>query len=96
MNSMERLLHDEITRFMDRLATSVPEGGIEQMRAIHPILKTRLDEAETNLASIRSSIVESYGRWNRALDDLENLWALAAWRLAQSEEAPEKASALAA
>jgi hypothetical protein len=96
MNSMERLLHDEITRLMDRLATSVPEGGIERMRALNPTLRTRLDEAEATLASIRSSLVESYGRWNRALDDLENLWALAAWRSGQSEEAPEKAAALAA
>jgi hypothetical protein len=96
MNSMERLLQDEITRFMDRLATSVPEGGLERMRAVNPTLKLRLDEMETALAGLRGALVEGYGRWSRALDDLENLWALAAWRSAQSEETPEKTSALAA
>jgi hypothetical protein len=97
MNSMERLLHDEITRLMDRLATSVPEGGIEGMCAVNPTLKLRLDEMETTLASLRSSLLEGYGRWNRALDDLQNLWALAAWRsAASSEEAPKRTAALAA
>jgi len=96
MNTMERLLHDEITRLMDRLATTVPEGGIERMRGENPTLKLRLDEMEAMLAGIRNSLMEGYGRWSRALDDLENLWALAAWRSAASEEAPEKATALAA
>ncbi len=96
MNSMERLLHDEITRLMDRLASSVPEGGIEGMRAVNPTLKLRLEEMETTLAGLRSSLLEGYGRWGRALDDLQNLWALAAWRSTASEEAPEKTAALAA
>lgn len=96
MNSMERLLHDEITRLMDRLASSVAESGIERMRAVNPTLKLRLDEMETTLAGLRSALVEGYGRWGRALDDLENLWALAAWQSAEAEEASEKTSALAA
>ena len=96
MNAMERLLHDEITRLMERLANSVPEGGIERMRSVYPTLRLRLDEMDTALAGLRSSLVEGYGRWNRALDDLENLWALAAWRSGQSEDSAEKAPALAA
>lgn len=96
MNSMERLLHDEITRLMDRLATSVPDGGIDRMRAANPTLRVRLDEMDRVLAGLRGSLVAVYGQWNRALDDLENLWALAAWRSAQSEEAAEKPAALAA
>jgi hypothetical protein len=96
MNPMEHLLHGEITRLMDRLATSVPEGGMERMRSLNPTLKVRLDEMETTLAGLRTSLTEGYGRWSRALDDLENLWALAAWRSAASEETPEKAAALAA
>lgn len=96
MNSMERLLHDEITRLLDRLATSVPEGGIERMRAVNPTLRLRLDEMETALAGLRSALVESYGQWGRALDDLENLWALAVWRSAEAEETMEKTAALAA
>lgn len=96
MNTMERLLHDEITRLMDRLATTVPEGGIERMRAANPTLKLRLDEMETTLAGLRNALTDGYGRWNQALNDLENLWALAAWRSASAEETAEKATALAA
>jgi hypothetical protein len=96
MNTIERLLHDELTRLLDRLATTVPEGGIERMRAANPTLKLRLDDMETALAGIRNTLLEDYGRWGHALDDLENLWALAAWRSAASEEAAEKAPALAA
>ena len=96
MNSMERLLYDEITRLTDRLAASVPEGGIERMRATNPTFRLRLDEMDTALAGLRGSLMEGYGRWSRALDDLENLWALAAWRSAESEEATEKTTALAA
>ena len=37
------------------------------------------------------------GHWRRALEDVENLWALAAWRRsAASEEPTEQATALAA
>lgn len=96
MNPMDRLLNDEITRLVDRLASSVPEGGLDRLRAINPTLKLRLDEMETTLAGLRSTLVEGYGRWGQALDDLENLWALAAWRSAESEDAAEKAPALAA
>ena len=96
MNSMERLLHDEITRLIDRLASSVRDGEMERIRAANPTLKLRLEEMDTSLAGIRSFLVEGYGRWRRALDDLENLWALAAWRSAESEEATEKTTALAA
>lgn len=93
---MERLLHEEITRLMDRLAATVPGDGIERIRGTNPTLSQRLDEMDATLAGIRSSLMDGYGRWSRALDDLENLWALAAWRSAASEDAPEKATALAA
>ena len=59
MNSMERVLSDDLTRLVDRLSASIPEGAL------------------------------------RALDDLENVWALAAWRSA-AEEPVESASQLAA
>lgn len=92
MNTMERLLHEEITRLMDRLAVAVPEDGIERIRSTNPTLSQRLDEMDATLAGIRSSLMDGYGRWSRALDDLENLWALASWRSAASEDAPEKAA----
>ncbi len=80
MNPVERVLHQELTGLLDRLATSVSEGGVENIRATSPTLKTRLDDADAKLAAVRESMLDSYGRWRRALEDLENLWALAAWR----------------
>jgi hypothetical protein len=97
MNPLDRVLHEELTNLIDRLATSVPEGSLAQAAAANPLLRTRLDEADAQLAAARASLLEGYGRWQRALEDVENLWALAAWRRsAASEEASEQAAALAA
>jgi hypothetical protein len=94
MNAVEELLYDEVTHFIDRLATSVVPGatiptGIPAMRA-------RLEDAESELATARAAMIESYGRWRRTLEDVENLWALAAWRSTAAEEPREQATALAA
>lgn len=96
MNPVERVLYDEITRLLDRLAVSVPDTSFEAIRAANPTLRARLDEAEATLAAQRAALLEGYGRWRRALEDVENLWALAAWRSAATEEPAEQASALAA
>jgi len=96
MNPVERVLYRELTELLDRLAASVPEGSLEQIRASSPTLRARLDEAEANLARVRSALLDGYGRWRRALEDVENLWALAGWRSTVAEEPAEKAGALAA
>jgi hypothetical protein len=95
MNPMERMLSDDLARLTDRLAASIPEGALGQLRATIPTLRARLDEMEANLGDTRASLVEAYGRWTRALDDLENVWALAVWRSA-NEEPAERAQRLAA
>ena len=94
MNVVEQLLYDEVTRFMDRLATSVAPGAASPTTL--PGLRARLDDAESELATARAAMVESYGRWRRALEDVENYWALAAWRSTAAEEPREHAAALAA
>ena len=96
MNPVERVLNRELSELLDRLAASVPEGSLEQIRASSPTLKARLDEAELSVAAVRAALLEGYGRWRRALEDVENLWALAAWRSTAAEEPAEKAAALAA
>lgn len=94
MNAVEQLLYDEVTHFIDRLATSVaPGAGIPT--AI-PTMRARLEDADAELATARTAMMESYGRWRRALEDVENLWALAAWRSSAAEEPREQATALAA
>ena len=95
MNTMERMLSADLARLTDRLAVSIPEGALGQIRTTTPTLRARLDEMEANLAATRASLVEAYGRWTRALDDLENVWALATWRAA-AEEPAESAPRLAA
>jgi hypothetical protein len=94
MNPVERLLYDEVTHFIDRLATSVAPGAA--VTTALPTMRARLDDAESELATARAAMMESYGRWRRALDDVENLWALAAWRSTAAEEPREQAAALAA
>ena len=94
MNAVEQLLYDEVTHFVDRLATSVGPGAT--VSAAIPTMRARLDDAESELATARAAMMESYGRWRRALEDVENLWALAAWRSRAAEEPREQAAALAA
>jgi hypothetical protein len=94
MNPVERLLYEEVTHFVDRLATSVAPGAT--MPTTMPTLRARLDTADSELATARAAMLESYGRWRRALEDVENLWALAAWRSSAAEEPREQAAALAA
>jgi hypothetical protein len=96
MNPVERILNQELTQLLDRIAASVPEGSLENIRAATPTLRGRLDDAEANLGQAREALLEAYGRWRRALEDVENLWALGAWRSATAEEPVEPTAALAA
>jgi hypothetical protein len=96
MNPVERTLSQELTQLLDRVAASVPEGSLDKIRGANPTLRARLDDADTSLAQARESLLEAYGRWRRALEDVENLWALGAWRSTTAEEPAEQATALAA
>lgn len=96
MNAVERQLYRELTHLLDRIATSLPEGSPGGAVASSPTFRARLETAESRLAEARASILEGYGRWGRALEDLENLWALAAWRSATAEEPAEQPTDLAA
>ena len=95
MNPVERLLQEEITHFVDRLASSMSPAGVAS-HALTPAVRTRLDDAETQMAQARAALMEGYGRWRRGLEDVENLWALAAWRSTAAEEASEHSAPLAA
>jgi hypothetical protein len=96
MNAVDGVLRDEIGRLMDRLAATVPGGSLEATSMANPTLRARLDDMEGSLATARAALLEDYGRWRRMLDDLENLWALAAWGSAGAEEAAEYAAPRAA
>lgn len=95
MNSIARVLDHELSDLLDRLSAAVPPGCVEALHARHPTLRSRLEEVESQLAALRAAMLDAYGRWQRGLEELENLWALAACRSA-AEEPPEQAGALAA
>lgn len=96
MNVVDRVLYDELTHFLDRIAASVPAGSLASARSAHPTLRARLDDVEGQLAAVRTALLDDYARWRQTLDDLENLWALAAWHSAAAEQAGEQAGARAA
>jgi hypothetical protein len=81
MSRMEQVLDQEVNQLLERLAATVP-GGCLESAGQHPTLKRRLDEVEGQMAAVRATLLDGYGRWRRSLDDLENLWALAAWKAA--------------
>jgi len=93
MNAVEQVLDDDVSRLLDRIAASVPGGCVEAMVGQTPTLRRRLDEVELQVAGIRASLLESYGRWRRALEDVENLWALAAWRAGAPDPAVDPSAA---
>jgi hypothetical protein len=86
MNELERLLTDDVARLIDRLATSLPADTISQVRTSLPRLSSRIEEADQRLAEARNAVLEEYARWCEALEDVENLWALAAWKTAVVDE----------
>ena len=71
MNAVERMLDKDLLGLLDRVAGSIPEGGLAAGSA--GTLKARLDEADARVAEIRATIMTEYGRWRCALDDLEML-----------------------
>jgi hypothetical protein len=90
MNRMERVLRADLERLIDRLATSVPDGTVAAA------LGARVDAAEERLAAAYTVLVDDYGRWRLALDDMENVWALAVWHSAFADEPAQAAVSRAA
>lgn len=95
MNTVERVLSGEMEELLERLAASVPGGCLSAISAGQPVLKKRLDEMEDHLTGARAALLDGYGRWRRALEDIESLWALGAYR-SMAEEPVEPSRAIAA
>ena len=57
MNPLDWLLHDEMNRLLDRIATTVPGGSLAAATAAHPVLRARLDETEARLAALRATLL---------------------------------------
>ena len=81
---LDRLLGDEISWCLARIAVASPEGTLAFITACDPALRGRLEEAEARLAALRAEILERYAAWQAALGEMENLWALGALKRAES------------
>ena len=92
MNAVDQVLSAEMDDLLERLTTSVPGGCLTAISGRQPTLRKRLDEMESQLTSARTALLDGYGRWRRALEDVESLWALAAWRSAAEEPAEPSGS----
>lgn len=95
MNGVEQVLNAEMDDLLERLASSVPGGCLASISGRQPTLRTRLEDMESQLTGARAALLDGYGRWRRALEDVESLWALAAWRSA-AEEPVEPSGSIAA
>lgn len=95
MNAVEQVLSGEMEELLERLAESVPGGCLSAISATQPTLKKRLDEMEDHLTGARAALLDGYGQWRRALEDVESLWALGVYR-STAEEPIEPARSIAA
>ncbi len=93
MNPLDRLLGEELSRCLDRIAGCYGEGTLSFIDAHHPDLRGRLDDRESELAGLRLALLERYGAWQAALKALEDLWALAELKRAEPDTADAMKSA---
>jgi hypothetical protein len=64
-------------RLVDRLAAATRQGTVAALPGQHPELMARIAEAEARLGAAREALLEGYAEWSRAIENLENLWAVA-------------------
>ncbi|HEY7654206.1 MAG TPA: hypothetical protein VIG07_15405 [Methylomirabilota bacterium] len=86
MNTLERLLQGELNHLVDRIAA---RAGQEIAAGIKPDLKARIERSEERLTGLRAALLDGYAEWARAIDECEDLWALAELRQ-QTEDATER------
>jgi hypothetical protein len=84
MNPLDRLLQDEMNRFVDRLASVAPEGAAAELPEQDPGLHARIGRVEARLARLRESLLDDYRQWQEAIEECEDLWALASLKVGQS------------
>jgi hypothetical protein len=86
MDALDRILHDDLNRLLDRLAAGSPAGAVLLAADERPDLRARADALEADITSCRTTLLLHYGRWRQSLDELADLWSLAA---AQRRDRPD-------
>lgn len=87
MSHFERLLQDDLNRLIDRIAARAGEGTAAGLKSE---LRTHIERSEDRLTVLRAALLEGYAEWARAIEECEDLWALAGLK----REAPEIAAQL--
>jgi hypothetical protein len=77
MSHFERLLQDDLNRLVDRIAARAGDDAAT-------------GRSEDRLTVLRAALLDGYAEWARAIEECEDLWALAGLR----GEAPEAAAHL--
>jgi hypothetical protein len=77
MNALERLLHDDLNRLIDRVAATTHEGLVAACEERRPDLLGQLADAEARLTAARRNLLEDHAVWRAALEECADLWALA-------------------
>jgi hypothetical protein len=92
MNTLERLLQEELNHLVDRIAACAGEDTVSGLK---PDLKARIEGCEERLSRLRAALLAGYEEWARLLEECEDLWAVAGLRK-DSAEAPAPISRKAA
>ena len=82
MSHFDRLLQDDLNRLIDRIAVRAGEGTAA---ALKPDLKAHIERSEERLTLLRAVLQDAYAEWTRALDECEDIWAVAGLRREASE-----------
>jgi hypothetical protein len=77
MSHFDRLLQDDLNRLIDRIAVRAGEGTAAGLK---PDLTAHLERSEERLTVLRAVLQDAYAEWMRALDECEDLWAVAGLR----------------
>ena len=77
MNTLERLLQDDLNHLIDRMAAAARPGLVTGCEERRPDLLAQLAESETRLSTVRQSLLRGYAAWRDALEECSDLWALA-------------------
>ena len=77
MNPLDKLLQDDLNRLVDRIAAVARADTAAESERQRPDRRARIEQSEATVARLRLDLLERYGEWQRALEECENLWALA-------------------
>jgi hypothetical protein len=78
MDALDRILQDDLNRLVDRLAAGLPAGAVWHAATERPDLRARAEALEADLASCRTILLLHYRHWRESLEELADLWSLAA------------------